>query len=157
MEKAGCGNCGQVFGGNVQSNRGRGVGRKRGGGSVQILRAAVGPVIRQLPDSPTQHQEGTTGLGAALEVDTEGGGGAGILVRVLPRGSSGGAIVWSIYMGDFGANGAEVRGSACGLLRQVTGKKAKRMRNRVVAADEGNNSPPESGDTAALDICEQET
>ena len=41
------------------------------------------------------------------------GGRAVSLGKVIPHGSSGGAIVWSVDMGAFGATGAEVRGSVC--------------------------------------------
>ena len=53
-------------------------------------------------------------MGADREVSTERGGGAGSLGKQLPRSSSGGALVWSGYMGAFGTNDEEVRGSACG-------------------------------------------
>ena len=62
-------------------------------------------------------------MGADQEFATKGGGGDGSLRKVLQRGSSGGAIVWRGDMGDFGDNGAEVRGSACGFPE--TGHKKK--------------------------------
>ena len=65
VEEAGCGDCGHMFGGNVQSNRGGGGGTHLGGGGVQIPWASVGPVRRQLAGSPTQYKEGTEGVGAA--------------------------------------------------------------------------------------------
>ena len=70
-------------------------------------------VRRRLVSSPAQHQEGKSGVGAAQEVATEGGGGAGSLGKNLTHGSSGVALVWSGHMGAFGTNDAEVRGKAC--------------------------------------------
>ena len=52
-------------------------------------------------------------MGAAWEVATEVGEGAGILGKVLPFSTSGRDIFWSRYISAFGANGAEARGSAC--------------------------------------------
>ena len=75
--------------------------------------ADVGPFRRRLASSPTQHQEGTSGVGADREVSTERGGGAGSLGKQLLPSNSGGALFWSGYMGVFG-NDEEVRGSACG-------------------------------------------
>ena len=53
-------------------------------------------------------------MGAAQEVVTEGGGVAGRLENVLSQGTSGGAVVWIVDVGDIGANGADVRGSSDG-------------------------------------------
>ena len=71
-------------------------------------------------------------MGAAREVTTEGGGGPDSFSKFLPRGSSGGAIFWGGYMGAFGANGAEVRGGACGI--PAAGHKGK-----VKAAEDAPN------------------
>ena len=76
---------------------------------------------------------------------------------VIPRGSSGGDIVWSGEMGAFGANGAEVRGSICGFPAAGHKKKVKAAEGRFAAAGEGKNSPPWSGDRAGTKICGQET
>ena len=65
-----------------------------------------------LASIPTQHQEVKAGVGQDQEVATQGGVGAGSLRKKLPRGSSGGALVWSVDMGAFGTNGVQVRGSA---------------------------------------------
>ena len=75
----------------------------------------------------------------------------------LPRGSSGGALVWSGDMGDFGTNDAEVRGSACGFPAAGQKKKVIVDEGWVLASGEGKNSPTWSRDTAAPDICGQET
>ena len=55
-----------------------------------------------------QYQESKAVVGAAWEVNLEGGGGARSLGKKLPCGSSGGAIVWSGAMGAYGTNDAEV-------------------------------------------------
>ena len=74
MEEAGCGNWKQGFGGNVQPNMGGGGITHRGGVSVQIHKADVGPVRRRLASSTMQYQEGMSCVGEAWEVSTEGGG-----------------------------------------------------------------------------------
>ena len=48
----------------------------------------------------------------------------------------GGSIVWGGDMGDFGANGAEVRGSSCGF--PVTGQKEKGKELEVRVVTEGD-------------------
>ena len=109
----------------------------QGGEGVKIPWATVGLARQRLDGSPMQHQEETSGVWAAQEVVTEGAGGAGSLIKVLPRGSSGGAIVWSGGMGDFGANGAEVRGIACGFPTEGHKKKYKASEGRfMVQGDE---------------------
>ena len=113
VEDTGCGNCGQVFGGNVQFNRGGGGGTHWGGGGVQITQAIAGPARRQLDRSTAQHKEGKAGVGAAWEFTLKGGGGAGNIGKVLPCGSSGSDLFWSGDMGVYGTNDAEVRGSTC--------------------------------------------
>ena len=125
----GRGNHGQMFGGNIQFNRGGGAGTHRGGGGVQIHQADVGPVRRRLARSPAQHQEGKTGVVKAQEVAKEGGGRAVSLIKVLPRGSSGSDLVWSGDMGGFGINYSAVRGSACGLPAEGHTKKAMQRRD----------------------------
>ena len=50
VAEVGCGNCVQMFGGNVQSNRGGGGGTHQGGRGVQIYRAAVGMVKNYWPE-----------------------------------------------------------------------------------------------------------
>ena len=70
MEEAERGNHGQLFGGNIQFNRGGVGGTHRGGGGVQIPQDADGRVIRHLARSTAQHQEGKSGVGAAWEVAT---------------------------------------------------------------------------------------
>ena len=118
---------------------------------------AVVPVRRRLAIIPRQHQEVTSGVGADREVTTEGGGGDGSLGKVLPRGSSGGALVWSRDMGDFGNNDAEVRGSACGFPAAGHKKKVKTSGGWVLAAGDSKNIPTGIGDTAAPDICGHDT
>ena len=68
-------------------------------------------------------------MGAAWEVSTEVGGGDVRLGKVLLRVSSGGAVVWGGEMGDIGANGTEVRGSACGFPAIDKNSKSKRLRD----------------------------
>ena len=64
-------------------------------------------------------------MGETQEVAMEGGGGAVSIGKVLLRGSSGRAIVWGGDMGNFGANGAEVRGSSCGFTAAGHKEKVK--------------------------------
>ena len=87
------------------------------------------------------------------EFDTEGGGRAVNLGKVLLRGNSGSDIVWSIDMGDFGANGAEVRGRACGFPVAGHKEKGKAADGQVVAAGNGKISSSGRRDTAAPDRC----
>ena len=124
---------------------------------VQIPWESVGPVRRRISVSPTKQQEVTSGVGADQEVSTEGGGVARSLGKVLPRISSGGTLVWSRYMGAFVSNDGEVRGSACGFTLASHKTKVKAAKGWVLAAGDNKNSPTGSGDTAALDICGQET
>ena len=112
-------------------------------------------VRRRLVSSPAQHQEGKSGVGAAQEVATEGGGGAGSLGKNLTHGSSGVALVWSGHMGAFGTNDAEVRGSACGFHAAGHTKKGNTAEGWVLEEDDGRSSPTWSRDTVALDICGQ--
>ena len=72
-----------------------------------------------------QHQGSTLGLGTDQKVSTEGGGRDGNIGNFLPYGSSGSAIVWSGYMGDFGTNGADLRESACEFPAADKKKKVK--------------------------------
>ena len=95
MEEARRGNRGQVFGGNVQLNRGGGGGTHRGGGGVQIPPAAAGTVRQLLVSSPAQHQEGKAVVGEAWRFAMEGGVVARSLGKVLSHVSSGGVLVWS--------------------------------------------------------------
>ena len=74
---------------------------------------------------------------AAHEVSTEGGVGAGRLRKILLRGISGVAVVWGGYVGAIGANGAEVRGSACGFPETGNKAKGKAAKGRVVAEGGG--------------------
>ena len=152
VEEAGCGNHGQVFRGKIKSNRGGGYGTHQGDGGVQIPQAAVGPVRRRLFSSTLQHHGGKAGVGAAWKVTMEGGGGAGSLGKVLPRGISVGALVWRKYMGNFGTNDAEVRGSAYGFPAESHRKTGNTQEGWVLAAGDGKSSSTGSGDTAAPDI-----
>ena len=54
-------------------------------------------------------------------------------------------------------SGAEVRGSACGFPATGDKVKGKAAELWVVAEGNGKNSPRGNGDTAALDICGQDT
>ena len=110
-----CGNLGQVFGSNIQSDRGGGGGggTYRGGREVQIPWKTDGPIRQRLDISPAKHQEGKAGVGASQEVTLVGGGGAGSLRKFLPCGSSCGTIIWSGDMGAYRDNDVAVRGSAC--------------------------------------------
>ena len=92
-----------------------------------------------------------------MEVATEGGGGTASLELFLPHGSSGGALVWSAEMGDFGTNNAEVRGSACGFPVAGHREKVNAEEGWVLAAGDGKDNPPGSGDTSAPDIFGQVT
>ena len=83
----------------------------------------------------------------------ERGGGAGILGKVLLLGSSGGAIVWSADMGSVGANGTEVRGSACGFSAAGHKGKGRVAEGRVVAVGNIKDINPVSNYTVATDIC----
>ena len=56
-----------------------------------------------------------------------------------------------------GANGAEVRGGACRFPAEFHKGKVKASEGRVVEAGNSKNSPPVSGDTAALDTSGQDT
>ena len=96
-------------------------------------------------------------MGVAREVATEGGGGAVSLGKVLSRSSSGSAIVWGRDVGDFGANGAEVRGSVRGFPTSRNKVKGKASEGRVMATGGGKNTPSESEYTAAPDLRGQET
>ena len=71
----------------------------------------------------TKHPEGAAGVGATWEDYREGGGGAGRLCKVLSSGNTGGAFFWGGDVGVVGANGAEIRRSACGFTE--TGEKVK--------------------------------
>ena len=93
----------------------------------------------------------------AQEFATEGGEKADSDGKVLPRGSSGGDLVWSGYMGAFGTNDSEVRGSACGFPVAVHTKTGNPAEGWVLAACDGENSPTGSGGTADSDICGQVT
>ena len=67
-------------------------------------------------------------MGEAPEDDTEGGGGTSHLGKVLLRSNTGSAVVWGGGVVVVGANGAEARGSSCGITEtgeQVEGKKAE--------------------------------
>ena len=58
--------------------------------------------------------------------------------RILSRGDTGGAVVWGVDVGVVGANGAEYRGSSCGVPEtgeKVEGKKAKEGFMRKLAAN----------------------
>ena len=146
-----------MFGGNVQYNRGGGGRTYRGGGGVQIPQEATGMFRRRLAINTVQHQEGKVGVGAAQEVATERGGGAGSLGKVLPHVSSGGALVWSGDMGAFSTNDAEVRGSTCGFPAPGHKKTGNAEEGWVLAVGDGKNSPTGSRDTDAPDICGQAT
>ena len=144
-----------MFGGNIQYNRGGEGGTYQGGGGVQIPCAAVGTVRRRLVRSSAQYYEVKSGVGAAQEVTKEGGGGYGSIGKVLPHGVSGGALVWSGDMGDFGTNDADVGGIACGFPESGYKKKGTTAEGRVLAVGDEKNSPAGSGDIEALDICAQ--
>ena len=60
-------------------------------------------------------------------------------------------------MGAFGANGAEVRGGACGIPAAGHKGKFKAVEGRVVDAVDGKNIPPGIQNTVTLGICVQET
>ena len=60
-------------------------------------------------------------------------------------------------MGNFGANGVEVRGSACGFPAEGHKDKVKASEGRFLAAGGGKNSPLGSRDTSAPGIYGQET
>ena len=64
---------------------------------------------------PLEHQECAAGMGASHEDATEGGGGTVRLGEVLSRGDTDGVVVWGGDLGVVGANGAEARGSSCGV------------------------------------------
>ena len=98
-----------------------------------------------------------SGGGGDQEVATEGGGGAVNIGKVLLRGNPGGDIVWGRDMGDFGANGAEVRGRACGFPVADHKEKVKAAEGRVVVTGDGKNSTSGSMETAAQDRCGHET
>ena len=76
-------------------------------------------------------------MGAAHEVSTEGGVGAGRLRKLLLCGTSGVAVVWGGYVGAIGANGAEVRGSACGFPEIGNKSKGKADEGCVLAEGSG--------------------
>ena len=78
-----------------------------------------------------------SGVGAAHEVSTEGGVGAGRLEIFLLPGISGVAVVWGGYVGAIGANGVEVRGSACGFPETGNKAKGKAAEGRAVAEGGG--------------------
>ena len=71
-------------------------------------------------------------MGAAREVATEGGGVAGRLGNVLSRGTSGSAVVLSVYVGAIGANGAMDRGSVYGFTAIDNKVKGKAAEERIV-------------------------
>ena len=89
------------------------------------------------------------------EVATEGGGGSRSLGIFLPRGISGGALVWSGDMGDVGNNDAEVRGSVCGFSAAGQKKTSNAAEGWVLVKGDGKKSPTGSRDTSAPDICGQ--
>ena len=85
------------------------------------------------------------------------GGRARSLGKVLPRGSSGGALVWSGEIGAFGTNDEEVRGIACGFPAEDHRKKGNVAEVWVLAAGDDKIIPTGSGDTYGPDICGQGT
>ena len=88
MEEAGCGNRGQVFGGNFQFNRVGGYVTHREDGGVQILRTTAVLVRQRISGGPQEHSEVKTSLGVFREVSTAGGGVPVRAVKVLPRGGT---------------------------------------------------------------------
>ena len=60
-------------------------------------------------------------------------------------------------MGDFGTNGAEVRGSACGCPEAGHKEKGKAAEVRFMASGDNKNITPGSGDTSAPYIFGQDT
>ena len=88
----------------------------RGGGEVQVPWKTAVTVRWRLSSIPTQNQEGKSGVGAAWEATSEGGGWSKSLGKVLPRGSAGGTPVWSGEMGAHGDNDTTVRWSACNFI-----------------------------------------
>ena len=75
----------------------------------------------------------------------------------LPRGSSGGALVWSGDMGAFGTNNTEVGEIACGFPAAGHTKTCNSAEGWVLAAGDGKISPTGSTDTANMYICGQAT
>ena len=148
MVKAGCKDCGQVLGGNVQLNRGGGGGMHQGGRGVKIPWESVGMVKLRLSMVPKKHQEGASGLGEDREVVTEGGGGAVRFGKFLSFISSGSDFVWGGDVGAVSANGVEVRGSECGFPATGNKVKGKEAEGQVVEEYSGKNCPSGSGNTA---------
>ena len=96
-------------------------------------------------------------MGAAWEVDMEGGVRARRLGNVLLRCSSGVAVFWGRYVGAISANGAKIRGSAPWFPEAGNKVKVKAAEVRVVAEGRGTKSTSGSKDTAALDLLGQDT
>ena len=76
-------------------------------------------------------------MGAAWEVDMEGGVRARRLGNVLLRCSSGVAVFWGRYVGAISANGAKIRGSAPWFPEAGNKVKVKAAEVRVVAEGGG--------------------
>ena len=128
----------------------------RSGRSVQVPRAAAGPVGRRLASGPPEHQEGMAGVGPSREDATEGGGGTGRLSEVLSHGDTGGVFLWGGYLGFFGANGAESRGSSCGVPETGDKVEVKNSKGRFAAEVGGKQITSESGVTTAPNLIGQE-
>ena len=94
---------------------------------------------------------------AAQEDATEGGGGAGHLGGFLLRVNTGSAVVWGGDVGVVGANGAETRGSSCGVTETGEKVKVKEAEGRFVAEGGNRKSTSGSGGTTTLDLLGQET
>ena len=128
MEEAGCGNRGQVFGGNFQFNRVGGYVTHREDGGVQILRTTAVLVRQRLTSSPAQHQEVKAGIGEASKVTPEGGGGAGSLGKnyraVVQAVLLFGAYIWVLTVRMM----QRLEGEHIIFLRNITRKQETRWR-----------------------------
>ena len=85
-------------------------------------------MVRQgLAGGSPEHREGKTSLGKFKEAAEEGGRGPNFLVRILPRGGPGRAILWVGKLGVIGSYAAKIDRVYVSFLRQVSGIKAQKM------------------------------
>ena len=68
-------------------------------------------------------------MGLSWEDAVEGGGRTGRLVEVLSRNDAGSVVVWGGDLGVVGVNGADARGSFCGVPQTGDEVEAKNLKD----------------------------
>ena len=87
----------------------------------------------------------------------EGGGEISHIGEVLLCGDTGGVVVWGGDLVIVGANGAEARGSSCGVSETGGKVEGKNAEGQFLAEVGGRQSASESSDTTAPDLFGQES